>query len=500
MMDTKFARRLIEQPGAATTKALFEGGHPGFFWVDWREADQDIVRMVGDTIAEALTTAWSGTRLQIGYRGQITEVPLSARPGEQDLTLAGLNQALAGQFEIRYVAASEGGDTIAFLVLPQDQWRDLINEFGDAAVQRALPELDPQQPLFGGEEISKEEVAAQIERANPGVLGRLKLGRAAFRLITTAAAERLRAQHARSPDTMPVLRPLCGDLVVSYFDDMLTSSEVITEGDLRRHNVNRDELHALALDHTSQAWRAFSHRPQGGLSTLRAQERVDNSSIALFDAYWENQAGETGPLVAAVPRRDLMLFVRADDADGIAILLEAIKGVDRADANALSTQLFSWTDGGWAVRELRGDEREFTQTELYLAAETGDYTALYALAYTYQLCGRPDKAAPIYRRGGEQAEAKRVYSPNMFANGSAMLCNLADLYEHGNGVPQDYAEAHAWYRRSASLDNFVAEYSLGNLYLNGQGVQRDVEQAKYWLSRSAAQGYAPARKARAELK
>ena len=47
------------------------------------------------------------------------------------------------------------------------------------------------------------------------------------------------------------------------------------------------------------------------------------------------------------------------------------------------------------------------------------------------------------------------------------------MYENGQGVPQDYAEAVKWYREAADQDDTDAQFNLGLMYENGDGVPRN---------------------------
>ncbi|WP_269467350.1 tetratricopeptide repeat protein [Candidatus Thiodictyon syntrophicum] len=47
---------------------------------------------------------------------------------------------------------------------------------------------------------------------------------------------------------------------------------------------------------------------------------------------------------------------------------------------------------------------------------------------------------------------------------------LGWMYLKGQGVPQDYAQAAAWYRKAADQDNADPQYNIGGLYLTGRGV------------------------------
>ena len=67
--------------------------------------------------------------------------------------------------------------------------------------------------------------------------------------------------------------------------------------------------------------------------------------------------------------------------------------------------------------------------------------------------------------------------------------HLGVIYFYGNqGIPRDYAQAAAWYRKAADHGNDSAEYLLGQLYEDGQGVPQDYAQAAAWFQRAADQG------------
>jgi len=62
-------------------------------------------------------------------------------------------------------------------------------------------------------------------------------------------------------------------------------------------------------------------------------------------------------------------------------------------------------------------------------------------------------------------------------------------------VPQDYAEAVRWYRKSADQGYPQARYGLGYIYYYGFGVQRDRVQAYGLFQQAAAQGNEDAKRA-----
>jgi thiol-disulfide isomerase/thioredoxin len=69
---------------------------------------------------------------------------------------------------------------------------------------------------------------------------------------------------------------------------------------------------------------------------------------------------------------------------------------------------------------------------------------------------------------------------------------LGDLYQRGDGVPENDAEAVAWYLRAAGQGYADAQFRLGFVYSNGEGVSPDEVESLGWFRRAAEQGYADA--------
>ena len=67
------------------------------------------------------------------------------------------------------------------------------------------------------------------------------------------------------------------------------------------------------------------------------------------------------------------------------------------------------------------------------------------------------------------------------------------MYDMGQGVRQDYAEAVKWYRLAADQGLADAQDNLGQTYDQGQGVQQDFIEAMKWLRKAADQGFDRAR-------
>jgi uncharacterized protein len=66
------------------------------------------------------------------------------------------------------------------------------------------------------------------------------------------------------------------------------------------------------------------------------------------------------------------------------------------------------------------------------------------------------------------------------------------MFENGEGVAQDYAEAVRLYSLAAAQGHAGAQANLGLMFENGQGVAQDRAEAIRWYRLAAAQGHARA--------
>lgn len=73
------------------------------------------------------------------------------------------------------------------------------------------------------------------------------------------------------------------------------------------------------------------------------------------------------------------------------------------------------------------------------------------------------------------------------------------MYEKGEGVPADPAEAAQWYRKAADKGDAAAQYRLGRFYEKGEGVAESREEAIKLYRKSARQNYPAAKQAMKRL-
>ena len=113
-------------------------------------------------------------------------------------------------------------------------------------------------------------------------------------------------------------------------------------------------------------------------------------------------------------------------------------------------------------------------------AESGDATAQFNLGVMYQ----SGQGVPQ-----DYADAMKWYRLAADQGDEDAQNNLGVMYAKGQGVPQDYAEAVKWFRLAADQGHAWAQDSLGVMYKNGDGVPQDFTEAYAWFSVAAAGGY-----------
>jgi len=85
------------------------------------------------------------------------------------------------------------------------------------------------------------------------------------------------------------------------------------------------------------------------------------------------------------------------------------------------------------------------------------------------------------------------------AGDSIAQYEMALRYADGEGVPQNYRDAMAWFAKAAANGNDNAQWKLGLGYIKGIGVPHDERKAAAWFKRAANQGNIGAQSALSDL-
>ena len=69
------------------------------------------------------------------------------------------------------------------------------------------------------------------------------------------------------------------------------------------------------------------------------------------------------------------------------------------------------------------------------------------------------------------------YKKSAALGNSEAMRIIGYLYEHGEGVPQDYKKAVEWYEKAVALKNTYALNNLAGMYREGKGVEKNPAKA-----------------------
>ena len=348
-MSLEVARQLLLRPPEQKLRELLNSGGR-LFWVDWRESDDDIVRSVSVALhAPELSPRWDGEHLQILYRGQATPVHLRRNRGDRDVTLWALNEALAGQFEIRLARDSDGADTLAFLVLECATWQSLAAEFG-AQLDQVFQVLGASSPLFG--EPVPEKTA---EDALNLQLAAMRFEHATCRLIPADRVVMPLRGNAPAETHLPVVEPFAGDLALIYFRDLKPNAGAsedphwIRHADLRKYGMTPAQLHQFALRWMATTWREMTLQRAGAIGQIKTTGSVAAPTVALCQPFWQQQAEKSGPQVLAFVAPDRIVFAPASDDQAVGLIRQELAVVAGRTPGPLSSLLYLWQPAGWQV-------------------------------------------------------------------------------------------------------------------------------------------------------
>ncbi|MEK3880845.1 hypothetical protein [Paenibacillus sp. FSL M7-0420] len=94
--------------------------------VDWREEDEEIVRLFGKRLPDETVEVTSTDKgLDVTYNGQLHSIALTFSGQDRYITIRGFQELIRDKYEIRLFEDSYFSDTHEFLILPKRQWEEL---------------------------------------------------------------------------------------------------------------------------------------------------------------------------------------------------------------------------------------------------------------------------------------------------------------------------------------------------------------------------------------
>lgn len=118
--------------------------------------------------------------------------------------------------------------------------------------------------------------------------------------------------------------------------------------------------------------------------------------------------------------------------------------------------------------------------DLEQKADQGDAPAMVRLADRYQ-------AGEGVRQ--DFAKAMALYKRAALEGNLPAHVKLGIMYQNGNGAPRDYKKAYEWFLRAAQKGSPEAQWQVGRCHYDGQGVDPSINQAMRWWRKAANQGH-----------
>ena len=109
-----------------------------------------------------------------------------------------------------------------------------------------------------------------------------------------------------------------------------------------------------------------------------------------------------------------------------------------------------------------------------------------------------DRARTAHERG-DYAEEVALIRPLAEKGFAFAQFNMGVLYDNGQGLPQDDAQAMVWYRKAAEQGLPQAQVNLGIMYEQGEGVPADKVEAYFWYALADSQGDGQAPQAKRDI-
>ena len=138
-------------------------------WVDWGDEDESVLSYLNDVLPENAQIDYEctdaeeerGFDILLKKDGEVRVIPYAADAADRDTTLKAAQEYIAPAYAIRWYMGSLGSDTLAFAVLPADDWQKLEREFGAEQVTYYFAPIHADSQMF---EMDVDEVFDLLEQ------------------------------------------------------------------------------------------------------------------------------------------------------------------------------------------------------------------------------------------------------------------------------------------------------------------------------------------------
>lgn len=137
-------------------------------WIDWRDYDEDIISYFSENLALDIQVEnvdrgkEYGDDIVLKLGNKTMEIPYE-EVMDRDTTIIYLNEFLKPDYEIRWFMESLGGDTLAFTVLREGEWKVLKSSFGSKLLDYYFEPINIGKRMF---DMSMGEVFKLLDMRN----------------------------------------------------------------------------------------------------------------------------------------------------------------------------------------------------------------------------------------------------------------------------------------------------------------------------------------------
>ena len=138
-------------------------------WVDWGDEDESVLSYLNDVLPETAQIDYEctdseterGFDILLKKDGEAYVIPYATNAADRDTTLKAAQEYIAPAYEIRWYMGSLGRDTLAFALLPTDDWQKLEREFDAEQVAYYFAPIYADSQMF---EMDVDEVFDLLEQ------------------------------------------------------------------------------------------------------------------------------------------------------------------------------------------------------------------------------------------------------------------------------------------------------------------------------------------------
>jgi hypothetical protein len=158
-------------------------------------------------------------------------------------------------------------------------------------------------------------------------------------------------EPGNSVDNLPIFDHFVGELHLRYVFDDERFVQAVRGRDMKRLKLDRKALPALVVENYRKLYPDLSViQPEPGLASVIRGGQLE-PTILLDAEFWEEQEKRIGgPLIAALPERDSVIFTRVEPKQNIELLKHrVVLAYEKAGERALSRTVLAWRQKRWEV-------------------------------------------------------------------------------------------------------------------------------------------------------